>query len=77
MSQMNTTFTLGETDVPCRKWPDSRTKLHELSLEFQLHLPYSPNSDSNSYYVLANLKEMLKGKRFAANNLSIFWGLDR
>ena len=39
-------------------------KLNELSFELLPHPPYSPNLAPSNYYLFADLKKMLQGKRF-------------
>ena len=42
-------------------------KLNELSFELLPHLPYSPDLASSDYWLFADLKKMLQGKRFSSN----------
>ena len=39
-------------------------KLHELHFELLPHQPYSPDVAPSDYWLFANLKRMLQGKRF-------------
>ena len=42
-------------------------KLHELHFELLLHPTYSPDLAPSDYYLFADLKRMLQGKRFGSN----------
>jgi len=42
-------------------------KLHELKFELLPHTPYSPDLVPSDYYLFADLKKMLQGKRFGSN----------
>ena len=42
-------------------------KLNELSFELLPRLPYSPDLAPSDYYLFADLKKMLQGKRFYSN----------
>ena len=42
-------------------------KLHEMHFEWFLHPPYSLDVASNDYYLFADLKRILQGKRFCSN----------
>ena len=42
-------------------------KLHELHFELPLHPPYSPDLTPRKYWLFADLKRMLQGKRFGSN----------
>ena len=42
-------------------------KLHKLHFELLPHPPYSPDLTSSDYYLFADLKRMLQGKRFGSN----------
>ena len=42
-------------------------KLHELHLELLPHPPYSPDLAPSDYWLFADLKRMLQGKRFGSN----------
>ena len=42
-------------------------KLHELYFELFPHPPYSPDLAPNDYWLFANLKRMLQGKKFGSN----------
>ena len=42
-------------------------KLNELSFELLPHPPYSPDLAYSDYWLLADLKKMVQGKRFDSN----------
>ena len=42
-------------------------KLNELSFEFLLHQPYSPDLAPSKYWLFADLKKILQEKRFGSN----------
>ena len=42
-------------------------KLNELSFELLPHPPYSPDLAPSDYWLFADLKKMLQGKRFSSN----------
>ena len=42
-------------------------KLHELHFELLLHPPYSSDSAPSDYWLFADHKTMLQGKRFSSN----------
>ena len=42
-------------------------KLHELHFHLLLYPPYSPDLAPSDYWLLADLKRMLLGKRFGSN----------
>ena len=42
-------------------------KLNELSFELFPHPPYSPDLAPNDYWLFADLKKILQGKRFGSN----------
>ena len=42
-------------------------KLHELHFELLLHPPYSPDLAPSNYWLFADLKKILQGKRFGSN----------
>ena len=53
----------------CHKLITTMTKLHELHFEFFLRQPFSPDLASSDYWLFANLKRMLQGKRFGSNEV--------
>ena len=44
-----------------------KAKLHELHFELLPHSPYSPDLAPSDYWLFADLKRMLQGKRFGSN----------
>ena len=44
-------------------------KLHELHFELLPHLPYSLDLAPSNYWLFANLKRMLQGKRLGSNEV--------
>ena len=53
--------------APYHKSIETMAKLHEWHLEFFLHPPYSPDLAPSDYWLFADLKRMLQGKRFGSN----------
>ena len=51
----------------CHKSITMMVKLPELHFELLLHPPYSPDLDPSVYWLFADLKRMLQGKRFGSN----------
>ena len=41
--------------------------MNELSFEFLPHSPHSPDLAPSDYWIFANLKKILQGKRFGSN----------
>ena len=58
---------LHQDNAPCHKSLATMAKLNELSFELLPHPPYSPDLAPSDYYLFADLKEMLQGKRFYSN----------
>ena len=56
-----------QDNAPCHKSIAIMGKLHELHFELLSHLSYSPDMTSSDYYLFADLKRMLPGKRFGSN----------
>lgn len=52
-----------QDNAPCHKSIVTMAKLHELLP----HSPYSPDLTPSNYYLFADLKKMLAGKRFSSN----------
>ena len=52
--------------APCHKSMKMMVKMNELSFELLLHPPYSLDLAPSNYWILADLKEMLQGKRFSS-----------
>ena len=52
----------------CHKSIATMAKLHELHFKLLLHPPYSSNlTPSNNYWLFADIKRMLQGKRFGSS----------
>ena len=51
----------------CHKLIAAMAKLHELLFELLPPTPYSPDLAPSDYWVFADLKRMLKAKRFSSN----------
>ena len=49
-----------------------RAKLHELHLELHPHPPYCPDVAPSDYWLFADIKRMLPGKRFGSNK-EVIW----
>ena len=60
-----------QDNAPCHKSITMMAKLPELHFKLLLHTPYSPNLASSDYWLFADLKRMLQGKRFGFNEASI------
>ena len=56
-----------QDNAPCHKSLATMAKLHELHFELLPHPPYSPDLAPSDYYLFADLKRMLQGKRFGSN----------
>lgn len=56
-----------QDNAPCHKSIVTMAKLHELGFELLPHPPYSPDLAPSDYYLFADLKKMLAGKRFSSN----------
>ena len=56
-----------QNNAPCQKSLATMAKLNELSFELLSHPPYSPDLALGDYYLFADLKKMLQGKRFYSN----------
>ena len=56
-----------QDNAPCHKSLATMAKLNELSFELLPHPPYSPDLAPSDYYLFADLKKMLQGKRFYSN----------
>lgn len=53
--------------LPCHKSLDLVEKLRELRFELLPHSTYSPDLTPSDYYLFADLKRVLQGKRFGSN----------
>ena len=56
-----------QDNAPCDKSMKTMAKLSELGYKFLPHPPYSSDLDPNDYWLFADLKKMLRGKRFDSN----------
>ena len=56
-----------QDNAPYHKWIATMAKLHELLFELLPHPPYSPDLAPSNYWLFADLKRMLLGKRFGSN----------
>ena len=55
-----------QDNAPCHKSIATMVKLHELHFELLLHTSYSPDLAPSDDLQFANLKRILKGKRFGS-----------
>jgi histone-lysine N-methyltransferase SETMAR len=61
-----------QDNIPCHKSKKiTMEKLHELKIELLPHPPYSPDLTPSDYWLFANLKKMLAGKKFRSNEVVI------
>ena len=58
--------------VPCHKSIAMMAKLYELPFKLLPHPPYSPDLGPSDYWLLADLKRRLQGKRFGSNEEVLF-----
>ena len=58
---------LHQNNAPCYKSMKPMLKLNELNFALHPHLPYSPDLAPRDYWLFADLKEILQGKRFGSN----------
>lgn len=56
-----------QDNAPCHKSMKTMAKLHELGYELLPHPPYSPDLAPSDYFLFADLKRMLAGKKFSTN----------
>ena len=56
-----------QDNAPCHKSLATMAKLNELSFELLPHPSYSSDLAPSDYYLFADLKRMLEGKRFGSN----------
>lgn len=56
-----------QDNAPCHKSIKTMAKLHELNFELLPHPPYSPDLAPSDYWLFADLKKMLAGKKFRTN----------
>lgn len=57
-----------QDNAPCHKSMKTMAKLYELGFELLPHPPYSPDLAPSDYFLFADLKRMLAGKKFKTNN---------
>ncbi|KOX68116.1 Histone-lysine N-methyltransferase SETMAR [Melipona quadrifasciata] len=56
-----------QDNAPCHKSMKTMVKLNELLFELLPHTPYSLDLAPSDYWLLANIKKMLQGKKFGSN----------
>ena len=56
-----------QDNAPYHKLIATMTKLHEFHFELLPHRPCTPDLSRSDYYLFADLKRMLQGKRFGSN----------
>ena len=56
-----------QDNTSCHKSITTMVKLHELYFELLPQPSYSPDSAPSDYYLFADLKRILQGKRFGSN----------
>ena len=56
-----------QDNAPCHKSMKTMAKLSELGYKLLPHPPYSPDLAPSDYWLFADLKKMLQGKRFGSN----------
>ena len=56
-----------QDNAPCHKSMKTMVKLNELSFKFLPHPPYSLDLVPGDYWLFADLKKILQGKRFGSN----------
>ena len=56
-----------QDNTPCHKSIVTMAKLHELHFKLRSRLPYSLDLAPRNYWLLADLKKILQGKRFGSN----------
>ena len=56
-----------QDNAPCYKSITTIAKLHELHFKLLSYAPYSSDLDPSDYWLFADLKRMLQGKRFGSN----------
>ena len=60
-------FIFHQDNAPCDKSMKTITRLKELGFDLLPHPPYSPDLAPSDYWLFADLKRMLQGKRFGSN----------
>ena len=61
-----------QDNAPCYKRIATMAKLHELHCKLIPHPGYSPDLPPSDYWLFADLKIMLQGKRFGSNE-EVIW----
>lgn len=61
------TILFHQGNAPCHKSIKTMVRLHELNFQLLPHPPYSPDVPPSGYWLLADLKQMLAGKRYRSN----------
>ena len=56
-----------QDNAPCHKSMKTMAKLNELGFELLPHPPYSPDLATSDYFMFSDLKRMLAGKKFSAD----------
>ena len=56
-----------QDNAPCHKSVKMIAKLHELGFEFLPHPLYSPDLAFSDFFLFSDLKRMLVGKKFSAD----------
>lgn len=56
-----------QDNAPCHKSIKTMAKFHELGFELLPHPPYSPDLAPSDYILFSDLKRMLAGNKFSAN----------
>lgn len=56
-----------QDNAPCHKSMKTMAKLHELGFELLPHPPYSPDLAPSDFFLFSDLKRMLAGKKFKAD----------
>ena len=60
-----------QDNAPCHKSIKTMAKLYELHFELLPHPPFSPDLAPSDYWLLADLKKKLAGKKFILNEEAI------
>ena len=66
-SQVKKEVLFHQDNASCHKSIATMVKLHELHFKSLPHPPYSPDLALSDYWLFADLKRMLQGKRFGSN----------
>ncbi|KAL7724275.1 hypothetical protein ACLKA6_013699 [Drosophila palustris] len=56
-----------QDNAPCHKSMKTMAKLHELGFGLLPHPPYSPDLAPSDFFLFSDLKRMLAGKKFSAD----------